>query len=135
MMVIIFSAQHFASLWPTLADVLENFLFTTSRSETPLNADERKRHEYIDTLIVDHIRSEILPNAEQLPKEFMQRIIEILNRGSINSMDPNDVLGKYERARAQGVGRLQLSAAHSHALIMLHALTTHFVALVTIVKG
>ena len=43
----VFLAQHFAALWPTLADVLEDFLFTTSKSETPLNADERKRHEFI----------------------------------------------------------------------------------------
>lgn len=77
-----------------LADTIDDFLFTSSKSETPLNADERKRHEFIDCQVIELIRLEILPYASQLPREFMQRTIEILNRGSINTMDPHDVLGE-----------------------------------------
>lgn len=74
------------------------FLATTyqpfSPSSVPLNADERKRHEFVDCQMIELIRMEILPYANQLPRDFMQRIIDILNRGSINTIDPNDVLGK-----------------------------------------
>ncbi|KAI6230234.1 Protein MON2-like protein [Aphelenchoides fujianensis] len=84
--------DHFAPLWPALGNALEDFLFTTSRSEVPLNADERKRHEYVDCQVIDLIRTEILPHAEALPRDFMQHVIDILNRGSINTMDPNDVM-------------------------------------------
>ncbi|CAD5226469.1 unnamed protein product [Bursaphelenchus xylophilus] len=86
------NALKFSTLWPVLADTIEGFLFTKTKSETPLSADERKRHEYIDCQVIELIRVEILPYASQLPREFMQRVIEILNRGSINTMDPNDVL-------------------------------------------
>ena len=46
----------------------------------------------LDTLIIDHIRNEILPNADKLPREFMHRIIDILNRGSINTSKCNAYL-------------------------------------------
>ncbi|KAI6196194.1 Protein MON2-like protein [Aphelenchoides besseyi] len=90
-------AEHFEVLWPVLANTMEEFLFTSSRSETPLNADERKRHEYVDCQIIDLIRNEILPHAEKYPREFMQRVIDILNRGSINTMDPNDVMDSFQQ--------------------------------------
>ncbi|KAI6238586.1 Protein MON2-like protein [Aphelenchoides fujianensis] len=89
--------DHFAPLWPALGSALEDFLFTTSRSEVPLNADERKRHEYVDCQVIDLIRTEILPHAEALPRDFMQHVIEILNRGSINTMDPNDVMDSFQQ--------------------------------------
>ncbi|CAD5219486.1 unnamed protein product [Bursaphelenchus okinawaensis] len=85
---------QFSGLWNVLADAIEDFLFTKSKSETPLNADERKRHEYIDCQIIELVRVEVLPYASRLPREFMQRMIEILNRGSINTMDSNDVMGE-----------------------------------------
>uniref|UniRef100_A0A9J2PL94 Mon2 C-terminal domain-containing protein n=1 Tax=Ascaris lumbricoides TaxID=6252 RepID=A0A9J2PL94_ASCLU len=94
----------YRELWPAIADAFEQFLFTTSvitlavtmnvcsHPSTPLNADERKRHEFIDCQIIELIRNEILPYANNLPPEFIQRIIDVLNRGSISTLDPNDVL-------------------------------------------
>ena len=54
------------------------------------------RHEFIDCLMIDLLRTEILPFASVLPREFMEKIIEILNKGSINTMDISDVLGMRE---------------------------------------
>uniref|UniRef100_A0A914C8G9 Mon2 C-terminal domain-containing protein n=1 Tax=Acrobeloides nanus TaxID=290746 RepID=A0A914C8G9_9BILA len=85
----------FTLLWPQLATTLERFLFTTSRSPTPLNSDERKRHEFVDCQMIELIRLEILPHTNRLPAEFMQRIIDILNRGSISTLDPHDVFEAY----------------------------------------
>uniref|UniRef100_A0A914IBJ8 Protein MON2 homolog n=1 Tax=Globodera rostochiensis TaxID=31243 RepID=A0A914IBJ8_GLORO len=87
----------FKGLWPAFAMAIENFLFSPSKSAHPLNADERKRHEFIDCLAIELIRTELLPYAATLPREFMQRIIDILNRGSINTMDSHDVLDAYQQ--------------------------------------
>ncbi|KAH7729487.1 hypothetical protein AAVH_02962 [Aphelenchoides avenae] len=91
------NSHLFTPLWPHLASTIEGFLFSTSPSSVPLNADERKRHEFVDCQMIELIRMEILPYANQLPRDFMQRIIDILNRGSINTIDPNDVLDSFEQ--------------------------------------
>jgi hypothetical protein len=43
--------------------------------------------------MVEMIRSELLPFANNLPNDFMSHIIDILNRGSISTMDSTDVMG------------------------------------------
>uniref|UniRef100_A0A0N5A8N7 Protein MON2 homolog n=1 Tax=Syphacia muris TaxID=451379 RepID=A0A0N5A8N7_9BILA len=85
----------FHKLWPLVADTLHSFLFNTSHSTISLNADERKRHEFIDCQLIELIRSEVLPYVTQFPNDFVQRIIEILNRGSVCTLDPRDVLESY----------------------------------------
>uniref|UniRef100_A0A915D8Z7 Mon2 C-terminal domain-containing protein n=1 Tax=Ditylenchus dipsaci TaxID=166011 RepID=A0A915D8Z7_9BILA len=89
--------ELFSSLWPQLAETIEGFLFSTSKSVHPLNADERKRHEFVDCLVIELIRNEILPYAGRLPRDFMRRIIDILNRGSINTMDANDLMDSFQQ--------------------------------------
>ncbi|KAI1710613.1 monensin-resistant like protein 2 [Ditylenchus destructor] len=84
--------ELYTCLWPQLANTIEGFLFSPSKSAHPLNADERKRHEYVDCLVIELIRNEILPCAGRLPRDFTRRIIDILNRGSINTMDANDLM-------------------------------------------
>lgn len=90
-----FSVKLFTGLWPELSATIDGFLFSKVRSAQPLNADERKRHEYVDCLLIELIRTEILPYAAMLPYEFMQKIIDILNRGSINTLDIHDVMGNF----------------------------------------
>lgn len=60
-----------------------------------MNADERKQHEFVDCLIIELIRTQILPFSKMLPWNFMQKIIDILNRGSINTMDAKDIMGTF----------------------------------------
>ena len=75
---------------PTIS--ISNY-FSFRKSSKLLNADERKRHEFVDCLLVELLRAELLPFASRLPRDFMIAVIDILNRGSINTMDANDVLG------------------------------------------
>ncbi|CAJ0930938.1 unnamed protein product, partial [Mesorhabditis belari] len=106
--------QHpsaFTTLWPTLADALERFLFSPNGCAT-LNPDERKRDEFVDCSFIDLIRIEILPFYQTLPVDFVQRIIEILNKGSICSLDPTDVLESYTQ-------RLELSRSCFDALLSM----------------
>lgn len=77
--ILIFFCSDFASIF--------------SRSPLPLSSDERKRHEYIDCQLIELIRIEILTFANVFPTDFMQRIIDLLNKGTINTSDPKDVFG------------------------------------------
>ncbi|KAK6109530.1 Guanine nucleotide exchange factor in Golgi transport N-terminal family protein [Brugia pahangi] len=85
------SARYFNAIWPVIAETLDRFLFNNSRPSCPLNADERKRHEFIDCQLIELIRTEMLPYASVFPTDFIQKIIDILNRGSISTVDSSDV--------------------------------------------
>ncbi|VDM65339.1 unnamed protein product, partial [Strongylus vulgaris] len=102
------SVEHFESLWPAICDTLEKFLFTPksvvdfsnvillevwkvtySFSVCPrLAADERKRDELAECQIIELVRSELLLHSSTLPQSMIQRLISILNRGSISQLDP-----------------------------------------------
>uniref|UniRef100_A0AAF5RVX0 Protein MON2 homolog n=2 Tax=Wuchereria bancrofti TaxID=6293 RepID=A0AAF5RVX0_WUCBA len=84
-------SRYFNTIWPVIAETLDRFLFNNSRPSCPLNADERKRHEFIDCQLIELIRTEILPYASVFPTDFIQKIIDILNRGSISTVDSSDV--------------------------------------------
>lgn len=93
--------KHFRSMWPELADVLEKFLFHKTDGGG-VSGDERKKQEWVDCQVVEMIRTEILPFVAHLPNDFVARIIQILNQGSISSADPSDIMGeKTECERAE----------------------------------
>uniref|UniRef100_A0A1I7XFC8 Protein MON2 homolog n=1 Tax=Heterorhabditis bacteriophora TaxID=37862 RepID=A0A1I7XFC8_HETBA len=123
-MVLIFNipAEHFSPLWTVICDTLEMFLFTPKLvlykfvcyfSEliklfhsicSRLAADERKRDELVECQVVELVRSELLSHSPRLPSDTVQRLIALLNRGSISQLDPTDVLDSHaqraELARA-----------------------------------
>uniref|UniRef100_A0A0R3RXV2 Protein MON2 homolog n=1 Tax=Elaeophora elaphi TaxID=1147741 RepID=A0A0R3RXV2_9BILA len=87
-------SRHFHTIWPVIADTLDRFLFNNSRPSCPLNADERKRHEFIDCQLIELIRTEVkiqIPLAKIIFPGYNQKIIDILNRGSISTVDSSDV--------------------------------------------
>ncbi|WKY07427.1 hypothetical protein Q1695_007124 [Nippostrongylus brasiliensis] len=86
--------DHFAPLWPAICDTLEKFLFTPNVCPR-LAADERKRDELAECQIVELVRSELLLHSSSLPPAMVQRLISILNRGSISQLDPTDVLDSH----------------------------------------
>ncbi|VDP12436.1 unnamed protein product [Onchocerca flexuosa] len=59
-------SRYFHAIWPVIADALDRFLFNNS------------------ILLM-------LPYASALPADFIQKIIGILNRGSISTVDSSDV--------------------------------------------
>ncbi|VDL71726.1 unnamed protein product [Nippostrongylus brasiliensis] len=89
--------DHFAPLWPAICDTLEKFLFTPKFVFVcpRLAADERKRDELAECQIVELVRSELLLHSSSLPPAMVQRLISILNRGSISQLDPTDVLDSH----------------------------------------
>lgn len=96
--------DHFAPLWPAICDTLEKFLFTPNVCPR-LAADERKRDELAECQIVELVRSELLLHASCLPSSMVQRLISILNRGSISQLDPTDVLASDSHAQRVELAR------------------------------
>ncbi|KAL6738567.1 hypothetical protein Aduo_012103 [Ancylostoma duodenale] len=119
--------EHFEPLWPAICDALEKFLFTPKLvaflicfvpcgghhisiffyfSVCPrLAADERKRDELTECQIVELVRSELLLHSACLPPSMVQRLISILNRGSISQLDPTDVLASDSHAQRVELAR------------------------------
>lgn len=63
--------------------------FKTSISSSELPIEAIQKDEMIDCQIIELIRDDILIHSTQLPQQFIQNILSILNRGSIysNSFD------------------------------------------------
>ncbi|XP_055048100.2 protein MON2 homolog isoform X2 [Misgurnus anguillicaudatus] len=79
------SSGKFDTMWPELANAFEDFLFTKSTPPDNLSIQEFQRNEAIDVEVVQLISTEILPFANFIPKEFVGRIMSMLNKGSIHS--------------------------------------------------
>ncbi|TRY98843.1 hypothetical protein DNTS_027857 [Danionella cerebrum] len=79
------SSGRFDSMWPELANAFEDFLFSKSTPPDNLSIQEFQKNEGVDVEVVQLISTEILPFANFIPKEFVGRIMSMLNRGSIHS--------------------------------------------------
>lgn len=79
------SSGRFDRMWPELANAFEDFLFTKSTPPDNLSIQEFQRNEAVDVEVVQLISTEILPFANFIPKEFVGRIMSMLNKGSIHS--------------------------------------------------
>ncbi|KAJ1371409.1 hypothetical protein KIN20_033360 [Parelaphostrongylus tenuis] len=97
-------AEHFSTLWPVICDTLEKFLFSPNVCPR-LAADERKRDELAECQVVELVRSELLSYSSCLPSSMVQRLISMLNRGSISSLDPTDVLASDSHAQRVELAR------------------------------
>lgn len=78
--------ESFINVWPTLSDTLDKFLFPSSVCTIEdRGIDEIVLDEAIDCQVIEMLRDEILPYAEQIPHQFILDIVVILNKGSIHS--------------------------------------------------
>nr|CAB3263902.1 protein MON2 homolog [Phallusia mammillata] len=76
-------ASMFDSLWDEVSGCMEDFLFPVTPLPTTLSAEDHKKHEAFDILLIELIRNEILPYSSAFPKNFLSRIVAMLNKGSI----------------------------------------------------
>lgn len=81
--------SHFQGMWIDLASALEDFLFSPSSPPTTQSLEDQQCDEALDCKIVHLIREGILPYANQVPREFVVRVVTLLNRGSIHSATSN----------------------------------------------
>ncbi|PIO37803.1 hypothetical protein AB205_0027230, partial [Aquarana catesbeiana] len=86
-------------MWPELANTFEDFLFTKSSPPDNLSIEEFQRNESIDVEVVQLISTEILPYANFIPKDFVGKIMTMLNKGSIHSQS-SSFTGKFKLGMA-----------------------------------
>ncbi len=72
-------------MWSDLAKVFEDFLFTKNISTGELPMEAIQKDEAIDCQLIELIRDDILVHSGKLPDDFIHKILNILNRGSIYS--------------------------------------------------
>ncbi|KAG5830500.1 hypothetical protein ANANG_G00311320 [Anguilla anguilla] len=79
------ASGKFDAMWPELAGAFEDFLFPKSTPPDSLSIEEFRKNESVDVEVVRLISAQILPFASSIPKEFVGRVMAMLNRGSIHS--------------------------------------------------
>ena len=72
-------------MWLDLAKTFEDFLFTKNIATNELSIETIKKDEMIDCQVIELIRDEILSHSNLVPQQFIQKILAILNKGSIYS--------------------------------------------------
>lgn len=88
----------FKGMWLELAQTFEDFLFSKSPSLPTLSVEDFQRDEAIDCKVVQLIRDDILSYAGSMPPEFVKKIMQILNKGSIHAT-PSDQFIDTESSR------------------------------------
>ncbi|CAF0712027.1 unnamed protein product [Brachionus calyciflorus] len=78
-------SKNFDTMWLDLANTFEDFLFSKNVSTNDLPLETIQKDELIDCQVIDLIGNDILTHASQVPQQFVQKILSILNRGSIYS--------------------------------------------------
>ncbi|XP_059169708.1 protein MON2 homolog [Physella acuta] len=91
--------KEFQSMWAELAGLFEDFLFSPHSCPPTLSVEDFERDESFDCRIVQLIRDNILPHASSLYPEFMVKIMDILNRGSIHSTTSDCFVADTESSR------------------------------------
>ncbi|XP_075525556.1 mon2 homolog, regulator of endosome-to-Golgi trafficking isoform X1 [Dermacentor variabilis] len=76
---------HFKDLWSDLAATLEEFLFSSSNPPPTQSLEDQQCDEMLDCKVVQLIREIILPHSSHVPKDFVLKIVALLNKGSIHS--------------------------------------------------
>lgn len=83
--------NKFASLWPQLANTLNEFLFPNSIAPADRGLDDLVSDEATDCQLIELLRNEVLPYSHQIPKHFILKVVVLLNKGSIHSATNADI--------------------------------------------
>jgi len=90
----------FDSLWDELAGCIEDCLFSNSSPPATLSVEEHDRLEAFDVHLIELIRSEILPYRNCFPKSFLDKVVVVLNKGSLHTTSKDlDIQVNRERPR------------------------------------
>ena len=77
--------NHFAKMWPELADLLDHFLFPKEGAPVDGSLEDMQADEAVDCQVIELLRDEVLPHSQHIPKEFILKVVVLLNKGSIHS--------------------------------------------------
>uniref|UniRef100_A0A1B6LWA5 Protein MON2 homolog n=1 Tax=Graphocephala atropunctata TaxID=36148 RepID=A0A1B6LWA5_9HEMI len=77
--------QLFEDMWLQLALVLDQVLFPKSSPPLDQSPDEVLEEEAVDCQVIDLLKEEVLSHSTSIPKEFILKVVVLLNKGSILS--------------------------------------------------
>ncbi|CAG5101303.1 Similar to mon2: Protein MON2 homolog (Drosophila melanogaster) [Cotesia congregata] len=83
--------EKFQSMWPVLADTMDEFLFPKSVVKVERNIDEIQADEAVDCQVMELLRDKVLPHSQHIPHQFILRVIMLLNKGSIHSATSTNI--------------------------------------------
>ncbi|XP_014237162.1 protein MON2 homolog isoform X1 [Trichogramma pretiosum] len=81
--------DSFQSMWQELADTLEHFLFPSNPVNLDRGIEEIQADEAVDCQVMELLRDEVLPHSQNIPQQFVLRVVMLLNKGSIHSATSN----------------------------------------------
>ncbi|XP_050530236.1 protein MON2 homolog isoform X2 [Daktulosphaira vitifoliae] len=81
--------RDFQLIWSPLGTLLENILFPKILPSKHQKVDEANENEVIDCQLVEFLKDEVLSQATNVPREFIMRIVVLLNKGSVLSTQNN----------------------------------------------
>lgn len=77
--------KQFSSMWPQLALTLDQLLFPKADPPPEMTPEEILEDERVDCQIIDLLKDEVLSHSSMIPKEFILKVVVLLNKGSILS--------------------------------------------------
>ena len=85
----------FDTLIVFLKAIFEKFNFAQKNQQAP-KLPSMQRFDFVLLFqVVYMIRDDILPHSANIPKDFVEKIMTILNKGSIHSTTSDSFIGKY----------------------------------------
>eukprot|EP00731_Ephydatia_muelleri_P000648 Em0001g648a len=75
-----------SQFWNELASIFEDFLFNDIPEGVELPMEKSSEYETHDIKLVEMIKRDILPTSTRAPKDFLEKLTAVLNRGSIHSI-------------------------------------------------
>lgn len=85
--------KQFESMWPQLALTLDEVLFPKSIPPQEQTPDDILEDEAVDCQVIDLLKEEVLSHSSSIPKEFILKVVILLNKGSILSTTHAAYLG------------------------------------------
>ncbi|KAI5726742.1 hypothetical protein M8J76_007765 [Diaphorina citri] len=93
--------EHTGPMWTQLALMLDNLLFPKSAPSAEMTPDEMLEDETVDCHIVEFLKDEILSYSNQIPKEFILKVVILLNKGSILSSSYTSLIANESNLREE----------------------------------
>ncbi|KAB0801130.1 hypothetical protein PPYR_05484 [Photinus pyralis] len=84
-------SNQFASMWNQLLITLNEFLFPKTCAPSDRGLDELVADEATDCQLIELLRTEVLPFSANIPRQFILKVVVLLNRGSIHSATNSNV--------------------------------------------
>lgn len=97
------SGDDYISIWSPLGSVLEDILFPKNlppassmlKSNKLVDDNDENDSVIIDCQLVEFLKDEILSQSTNVPREFIMRVVVLLNRGSVLSTTTSSTLPNY----------------------------------------